>query len=510
MRLEVNSKRSVLIRIADEINTLVEARFFLVASLFVLLFLVCAIGKDLLIPMWTDEFFTLYMSQQPSASEIVRATLEGCDGAPPLYAMIVRAIAPVVLNPALAVRLPSTLGFCAMVICLLAFCRRRLPATYSLCAALLVCSVCLYLSTEGRSYGVVLGCAAGALLCWQAAIEGRRRAVAIPLLAFCIALMTAMHFYAVFFLFPLFLGEIVRWHTSRRLDFPVLAALTSALFVLGLNYPLIAASAPSQAHFWSTAGWHNIPELYSMWFVPILMKCMLPVGVLAVISTTPDEPSAEKPGPSLPEWVATGAFSLMPICVVILSKYTTHVFVPRYVLWAVPGFGVLVVALLCQAARGRAAVGVSLLALLTLGALGQVRHLWERPALQEGEVVLQALATLPDSTEPIVVADLHVFTELSYYERSPVRERVVFPVDRDLDLRSGSDTDFLLMTALSHRTKLHILGLNAILAGQPRFVLAAMPDNHLPWYLVEAGYQVVPIGSSLVPVLFEVETPKGK
>ena len=39
--------------------------------------------------MWCDELLTLYVVQQASPGEIVKATLEGCDGAPPLYAMIV-------------------------------------------------------------------------------------------------------------------------------------------------------------------------------------------------------------------------------------------------------------------------------------------------------------------------------------------------------------------------------------------------------------------------------------
>ena len=105
----------------------------------------------------------------------------------------------------------------------------------------------------------------------------------------------------------------------------------------------------------------------------------------------------------------------MPICVVVLSKYTTHATVSRYVLWAVPGFGILVVAHLCRVARCRAAVGVSLLGLLiAVAASGEVRYLSrvsDRPPLQYGEVVRQALASLPDGAEPIVIADSHVFME---------------------------------------------------------------------------------------------------
>jgi hypothetical protein len=504
--------RSVFLRVSDEINATLERYFWLWSVLFAVLFLAGAVVKDVRTPMWTDELLTLYISQQAGPVEMVKATLEGNDGMPPLYAMIVRAILPVVRSEALAVRLPSTLGYCGMVMCLLAFCRRRLPAAYSMAAALLACDACLAYSIEGRSYGIVLGCAAGALLCWQSAVDGRRRNLAIPLLALCVALMTAMHYYSMFFLVPLFLAEMVRWRTSRKLDLGVLAAMAPVLLVLGVHYPLITGSAPFQKHFWSPAAWHNIPEFYDAYFGTMLGRCMLPIGVLAVFSTTPDDRSAKQPSLIVPEWVVAGAFSLMPLCVVVLSKYTTHVFVSRYVLWAVPGFAVLVAALLCRVARGRAAVGVSLLGLLVaLAALGEVsylRHVRERPALRFGEVVRQALASLPNGTEPIVVADVHVFMDLSYYAESRIRERLIYPVSSELELRYfGYDTASLILTALSHRTKLHIIGYGAVIASQKRFVLAALPSNPLPWDLIKAGYRVVPIDSSIAPVLFDVEAP---
>jgi len=331
--------------------------------------------------------------------------------------------------------------------------------------------------------------------------------LALPMLAFCVALMTAMHYYAIFFLVPLFLAEMMRWRMSRKLDAGVLAALASSVLVLGLHYPLIAAGTIFQKHFWSPAEWRHIPEVYYAYFDAILVKCILPLGVLAVLSTTPEDWTAKRPSLTPPEWVVAGALSLMPLCVVALSKYTTHVFTPRYVLWAVPGFAVLVVALVCQAARGRAAVGVSLLsAVVVLSAWAEVRILKVKPALKYGERVRQALASLPDGPEPIVVADIHAFMELSYYVQGRIRDRLVYPISRDLDLRYlGSDTDALLSSALRRRTNLRMLEYDAAIATQPRFVLAALPGDYLPQHLVHTGYRVTAIGSSAVPVLYEAE-----
>jgi hypothetical protein len=517
--------RSVFLRVSDKINAALERHFWLWAVLFVVLFLASAIVKDVREPMWMDELIALHMSQQAGAAEIVKATLDGADGEPPLYAMMVRAILPVVRNEALAVRLPSTLGYCGMVICLLAFCRRRLPAAYSMAAALLACYVCLYYSFDGRCYGVVLGCAAGALLCWQSAVDERRRILVIPLFAVCVALMTALHYYSMFFVVPLILAELVRWRTSRKLDLGILAAMAPILLVLVVHYPLIAASVRFQKHYSFLATWQRIPEFYDAYFVPILGMCILPVGVLAVCSTMSDDRSAKPPNLIPPEWVVTGAFSLMPFFVVVLSHYTIHVFASRYVLWAVPGFAVLVAALLCRAALGRSVVGVSLLGLLVaLAALGDarylhLRHMRERLPLRQAEVVRQALTLLPDGTAPIVVVDAHWFMELSYYADSRIRERLIYPVSRDLELQYfNTDTASLLMTGLSQHTKLHIINYDAVVATQPRFFLAvntnaalSTSQSPLPWDLIKAGYRVVPIGSDFSePVLFEVEAPGRK
>src|ERR1035438_8140786 len=91
----------------DEISVAVERHFWLFAALFAILFLASAIAIDIRTKLWMDEILTLHMAQQGGPGEIVKATLEGCDVSPPLYAMIVHAILPWVRNEALAVRLPA-------------------------------------------------------------------------------------------------------------------------------------------------------------------------------------------------------------------------------------------------------------------------------------------------------------------------------------------------------------------------------------------------------------------
>ena len=122
-------------------------------------------------------------------------------------------------------------------------------------AGLTACYLALPYSSEGRGYGIVVGCAAAALLCWQLAIEGRHRNLMIALFALALALMTAMHYYALFFVFPFVVAEVLRWKTCKKLDWPLLVAMTPVALVLALHYPLISASAKFQKHYWSPVTW---------------------------------------------------------------------------------------------------------------------------------------------------------------------------------------------------------------------------------------------------------------
>ena len=208
--------RSGLVRLTGTINASLEKHFWRWASLFTLIFLACSIARDMRTKFWFDELFTLYIAKLASPQEIINHN----DLSPPLYLIIAHFLLPIVQNDALAIRLPATLGYCAMILCLMAFCRRRLPAAFAFAASLLAFESTLYYATDGRAYGLVLGCAAGALLCWQMAAEGRRRGWAIAALAVCLTLMVALHYYAIFFLVPLFLAEVVRWRISGNSTSP--------------------------------------------------------------------------------------------------------------------------------------------------------------------------------------------------------------------------------------------------------------------------------------------------
>ena len=493
---------------SERITSALDKNFWKYAFAFLLLFLVCAVVEDLRLKMWNDEIVTLYVAQQGSPAEIVQATKEGMDTTPPLYPIIVSVILPIIKPDALAVRLPSTVGFTAMLFFVLAFCRGRMPAVYAFIAALVVVVACGFYATEGRCYGMVLGCAAGVLFCWRAATEHNPRFLWLTLLAVFLALATALHYYSVFLLLPLGVAEVLRWRRTRRLDFAMLAAMLPALAVLVLHYPLIAAGRKYLSHFWAPglASWGQIPDFY-------LQFAIVPGGVILLSLIVAATISLDGPRPSLPshEWIAVGALALLPVFIITASKYTTHVFVARYALSGVIGLAILSAALLWSSSNRRPLVGIAVLAAVFAIFAGRLlRDIYQAPpTLRQGGAIYRELQHLPVTAEPIVIAYNHAFMELSYYAEPQIRERLVYPLSREVEMKyTGSDLDYLLLSAVRHRTKLNYVDLDAFLASNPRFILVAMSHDYLQQYLLTSGFRLVPLSSMAGPDIFEV-LPKG-
>jgi hypothetical protein len=417
--------------------------------------------------------------------------------------MIVHSILPVVKNEALAVRLPSTLGYCGMVLCLLAFCRRRMPAVYALAAGVAACDASRYYATEGRGYGLMLFCGAAALLSWQTATTARRRLASIAMLAVCLTAMVALHYFAIFFLCPLLVGELIRWRRSGKFDFAVVAAMAPALAVLIPHYPFIEAARKFQPHYWSPASWNQIGDFYIQYFLPFAPLMLVAAVVFAALAA--DRRTAEDTLPPQ-EWAVVVTLAFMPAIIIAISKYTTHVFVDRYALWACIGFALLSGGMLCAAARRRTAAGAVMLVLLVpLLALHSARHLRGKPVMRAGEPELRDLNKLAESSEPIVVADNFVYMEMAYYAKPALRQRLVYPVDATLELHDmGYDTVALIMSALSHRSALRITPYDSVLASYPRFLLSAGQTDHLPQHLLAAGYRL----TEIAPTVYEAVAPE--
>jgi hypothetical protein len=347
------------------------------------------------------------------------------------------------------------------------------------------------------------------LLCWQLATEGRRRPLTLPLFAFCVALMTALHYFAIFFLVPFIVVEVARRKASGRIDWKLMAAMAPAPAVLLLHYPLIAISSKFEKHYWSPAGWKSVVLSLGDSNLWIRANFILPFLVLLVVfsaSGTGQLKNLLRRTLRLREWMLVGVFALLPPLIAVLSIYTTHVFVSRYVLWAIPALAVLFVALICAAENRAAIIGAGLLAFfLAISISDEWPQLAAPPLLREAESVNAELARLPPSQDPIVIADHHAFMELSHYAPPALRERLLYLVNPGLDVRFlHNDTGALLMEALRNRTSLHIVDLDQALAEHKHFFVAANPIDYLPNYLAAHGWRVTLLHLSSHAAIYEV------
>jgi hypothetical protein len=502
---------AVVPRLVNGIERTLERHFWRWTALAVAMLLLSMIVVDVRKKLWIDELVTVYMAKQGGPAEIVRASADGVDVSPPLYSMLVEAMLPLVRNEALAARLPSTIGLCLMLVGLLAVSRRWFGVVGAWVPTLLAFDSLRSAGYDGRCYGLILGCGAASLFFWQAASAGRRRTASVLLLAATLALMSALHYYSIFFAIPLFLGELVRWRKSGKPDLAILAALATMLLVLAAHYPLIEANRRYSVSYWSPANWGQIRSFYELYFLPMLsVGAVLALIVRLIVRSQPsDRPEATVM--PMHEWVAIGAIALMPAIAVTVSKYTTHVFVDRYTLWAMIGFAVLVGAALHVVTRRQVTVAAAIsTALAAILGMHMTRDAFrEPPVLNEGESVFQALARLPDGSEPIVVPNSHIFMELAYYGDPRWRDRLVYPLAQDLELRyTGTDNTSFLISSLRRRAApLRIVDYKTVLETYPRFVLAVRPTDYMARHLAAEGYRVTLISSAAGPVLFEVEAP---
>ena len=88
----------------------------------------------------------------------------------------------------------------------------------------------------------------------------------------------------------------------------------------------------------------------------------------------------------------------------------------------------------------------------------------------------------------------HVFLELSYYAPATLRQRLIFPICPDLEVRYlGYDTDAINMTALKQWTSLNGVRCDKTLEPRRDYIVAMTPTGFLPWPLEDKSLTVAPL-----------------
>ena len=499
----------------DRLLDTLERHSFKCVSVLLVIFMAVAALKAARTFLWFDEIVTFLVAQQPSPAQVIRAIREGCDVAPPLYALLVKSVQSVVGPGELATRLPSLVGFCTMCLCVFVFARRRMSPVYAMLAMLVAMSGAIRYVAEGRPYGLVLGCVSLALVCWQSAAEGEKRWLSIPVLALSLAIGTAAHYFTVFVLLSLFVGEVARWRATRKFDLAVLAALTTPALVLLAHLPLIEAGRVFVNHYALKVNWSSPGDAYEFFFSRVLVDGV-PFGVLCyLVLTLLSRPETERERPLdnprlLPhEYAATIVLALLPLLVALSASLTTPIFYPRYVMSTVIGVAILTPVAIHRMARGSRLVVFSALVASLAFISGRVIHDLKWPwQTDEGWLLNGDLATPPPSKLPIVITQQHAYLEAWFYAPEPLRGRILHVNDAELDRRYlGQDSNALNFAALSHRSPLRAPDYKTFRATVRHFFLVTDGKGWLPSELLKCGYSLRLIRQSSIADLFEVRSP---
>lgn len=393
--------------------------------------------------IWDDEFFTLYLSRIPNWTELWRALSTGADQHPPSFYYLTHLIFNIAGTTHVTLRLTALVGFGLSCICLFEIARQMIGTKWGVPAMLLpLTTPALYYASEARGYGLELGFVSFSLLTWILAAEGKKRAWTVPALAVSLCLAVASHYYAVLFLVPLVLGELVKIKRNRSIDVPVCCAIFAGLIPLIVFAPLLLNARTYSGHFWAVPHWGQMLYWYSAMTgrMPLIL---ISASALAFVLRIPASKVFSRSAPEVkpPIIMVVTASALLPVLGGAIAELITHAFTERYFIAAFPGTVILSVWGLQRIFRNDM-VGPALASLLCLVlSVQQWRDLRanEVTALLQTKSIAALLRKTPDA--PVVVSEVTVFHRLSFYARRDLASRLVYVADPHLSVRYlGHDT----------------------------------------------------------------------
>ena len=416
-----------------------HAAWFISGFSVVYLLITCRIASRKM--LWNDELFTLYIARLADLSDLTAALSTGADQQPPSFYLLTRVILQLLGETQMAVRLPEVLGLWLMCLCLFRFVSKRLPVLYGFAAmGFPLVTIAYEYSYEARPYGLVLGFSSLALLCWQEAGESPGRRWWLIGLAVSGAAAVSSHYYAIFLVVPLGIGEIVRSFTRRRIDIPVWIALGSAMFPLALFLPFLQQARAYSSHFWAPPKWSMVPGFYYYLLFPAIgpIVATLVAASLWPAGESPRHSSTYASGqPPCHEVAAALGFVAIPAIALIMAKLVTGAFTYRYALSAVIGVSILCAIAVFRLNGGRAIMGgcftLFIYVWFIVTAVTQLKQHTVTATQWSKTYAFMRLEN--DPALPIVVADLHSFMALVHYAPRDLSTRLVYLADPQASVR---------------------------------------------------------------------------
>jgi uncharacterized membrane protein len=443
-------------------------------------------------PLWYDEICTWTLAHQPGPAAIWNALQHAADSNPPGYYLIERTMSRLIPNQEIALRIPSIIGFCCVVVCLFAFVRKRSGSAVALCCAAIPLMTVFYdpYAVEARPYMLVTACVSIAMVCYQ-------RAPAVPwmlLMGFSLAVSQMVHYYTVFMLVPFGIAEFALFLKSGRVRWTVWLALVGGFLPFIPCWPLLKEFGKYYgSHFWAKPSLLGAESVYG-WFLNIPyalgigLAAASAIGTLAVMMSASNLDQGPSSGGEAPmeEYVLVIALIGLPFIVYAGTKISYGAMTERYVLPA--SLGIQVAAGYILPRFGRKAIALFALVVCFALVFQEVRF-WHSQVHHLGKIVTPAtyLETMVDSTQysdlPVVVSDGIDYPSIAHYASPELARRVVAVVDVPAAIAyCGSDSVDLALLDLRSYMPLQVYDFSSFASEHSMFLLYSTNQSQFDWW----------------------------
>lgn len=401
-----------------------------------------------------DEVVYLWIVVMPSVHRIWDALVAGINIDPPLTQTLVHWLAGIFGPSVNLARIPETIGFWGLCLGAYVVIRRVAPPLFAAAGLFLpLASTIRSQSIEARPYGVMLGCAMLAVLCWDASGQSERRLKWLAGVTLFIAGALSSHFFGAVVLFPLAIGELAKLLLRRRLDWPACLAIVLGAAPLALWYPILHAGAMvyGKHYFGQVSGdnlylFFNNVLLLAGFALLLLTACALLASFNRIQIPMPTIEISERARLLL---AVAGGFLLIPVLGFAYAVFVSHFFVPKYLMLSVFGV-VLGIPLVLSLISGRSLV-VGLMLLLAFG--GHGLFVFSRGAsgfIRAGsEMTLADIEDVAPRTKGDMLVASAVWFENLVNAGGPGSDRLLYLYDPEKAVRySGTDSSDLVLKAL--------------------------------------------------------------
>jgi hypothetical protein len=438
-------------------------------------------------PLWLDEISTYYMSAVWPPGAIMRALEENADGQPLLFHLLTREFH--YGRNQMLLRMPEVVGVLIMSLCLYVFVSKIASRIHGLLAMTLpmITSARSY-SYEARPYALILAFGGCMMVCWQAANRNRRPPWAIAGLWVFSCLSVAIHYFGLLSLLPFVAAEVVKWRARKKIDWPILAALSSSLLAILPSLPVIDAVKAMRINpLYHITFPGSLIEVYDFLLGPALLPSIEAlIAALTFLAWRGKSADRFQPTDREQPWVDAAdtalvcGFLALPFAGLMLGK-VVNTFMLRYILAAALGFCVAVPLALRRSRE------LALVCLLVIGLNASLFLAFRIVKTPNGPKQTPRAALEPATRGlPIVFAGAHEYVETHFYAPADVAPRLYYLSSPELARYwAGTEAVDSLVKHWSEISDCRIDDPQTFTAAHKRFLVVSKKTDAFPWLLPE-------------------------